>query len=214
LRNYHSPLEGGYHPELDTSDLVCDEDISKYRMLTGSLNWAVTLGRFDVMFAAVTMARYSIAPREGHMKTMLRVFGYLKGHQKGTLRLLTSEPKFEESTTKEQERLKLLYPHAHEKIPLNYSKSKGQSVVRSSVTGDLFYINNTLVRWYCKRQHTVKTSTFGSELTALKVAFEITIEMRYKLRMMGVDVKGPTIMFGDNLPEVNMGKADLRLKKK
>ena len=57
-------------------------------------------------------------------------------------------------------------------------------------------------------------STFGSELTALKVAFEITIEMRYKLRMMGVDVKGPTIMFGDNLSVVNIGRADSRLKKK
>jgi len=53
LRNYFSPLEGGYHPELDTSELVSDEDISKYRMLIRLLNWAVTLGRFDVMFAAV-----------------------------------------------------------------------------------------------------------------------------------------------------------------
>jgi len=155
-------LEGGYHPELDTSDLVSDEGISKYRMLIGSLNWAVTLGRFDAMFAAVTMARYSIAPREGHVRTMLRVFGYLKGHQKGTLRILTSEPEFEEPTTKEQERLKLLYPHAHE---LLYPKPKGQPVVtwlewdadhahdletRRSVTGILFYINNTLVSGIAK----------------------------------------------------------------
>ena len=222
LRNHHSPLEGGYHPELDTSTLVSDEDISKYRMLIGSLNWAVTLGRFDVMFAAVTMARYSIVPREGHMKTMLRVFGYLKGHKKGTLKILTSEPKFPEVTMKEQERLKLLYPDGHEKVPLKYPKAKGKPVVtwlewdadhahnlgtRRSVTGVLFYVNNTLVRWYCKRQHTVETSTFGSELTALKVAFEITIEMRYKLRMMGVEVRGPTIMFGDNLSVVNIGRA-------
>jgi len=226
LRNYHSPLEGGYHPELDTSDLVSDKDISKYRMLIGSLNWAVTLGRFEMMFAAVTMTWYSVAPREGHMKTMLRVFGYLKGHQKGILRILTSAPKFEESTMKEQERLKLLYPYAHEKIPLNYPKAKGKAVVtwlewdadhahdletRRSVTGVL---NNTLVRWYCKRQHTAETSTFESELTALKVAFEITIEMRYKIRMIGVEVRGPMIMFGDNLAVVNIGRSDSKLKKK
>ena len=85
LRNYHSPLEGGYHPELDETDLVDEVGISQYRMLIGSLNWAVTLGRFDVMFSAITMARYSSMPREGHLKVCLRVFGYLKHHSKGTI---------------------------------------------------------------------------------------------------------------------------------
>ena len=77
LRNYNTPLEAGYHPELDDSELLDDDDTTKYRMLTGSLNWAVTIGRVDVMFAATTMARYNHAPRSGHLKVMLRVFGYL-----------------------------------------------------------------------------------------------------------------------------------------
>ena len=74
LRNYYSPLEGGYHPELDDTELLEGLDISKYRMLTGSLNWAVTIGRVDVMFAAQLMARYIRAPRSGHVKVMLRIF--------------------------------------------------------------------------------------------------------------------------------------------
>ena len=85
LKNYHSPLEGGYHPELDESNYLSDEEISKYRMLVGSMSWAVTIGRFDVMFASITMARYNAMPREGHLKTCLRVFGYLKHHQKGAI---------------------------------------------------------------------------------------------------------------------------------
>ena len=44
LRNYGSPLEGGYHPELDTTDLLPEDQVSRYRMLIGSANWAVTLG--------------------------------------------------------------------------------------------------------------------------------------------------------------------------
>ena len=36
LRNYHSPLEGGYHPELDTTELLDKEEITKYRMLVGT----------------------------------------------------------------------------------------------------------------------------------------------------------------------------------
>jgi len=37
LKNYHSPLEGGYHPELDTSELLDEVGISQYRMLIGSI---------------------------------------------------------------------------------------------------------------------------------------------------------------------------------
>ena len=51
-------------------------------MLIGSLNWAVTLGRFDVHYAVSTMGRYQIAPREGHLEDALRIFGYLKHHIK------------------------------------------------------------------------------------------------------------------------------------
>ena len=85
LRNYSTLLEAGCHPELDDSKLLDDEDTTKYRMLTGSLNWAVTIRRVDVMFAATTMARYNHAPRIGYMKVMLRVFGYLKYHMKGAI---------------------------------------------------------------------------------------------------------------------------------
>ena len=60
----------------------------------------------------------------------------------------------------------------------------------------------------------METSTYGSELAALKIAFDIAIEMRYKLRMIGIAVDGPTLMFGDNLSVVNSGKPDATLKKK
>ena len=35
------------------------------RMIIGSLNWLVTLGRYDIYHAASTMAWYGMAPREG-----------------------------------------------------------------------------------------------------------------------------------------------------
>lgn len=52
--------------------------------------------------------------------------------------------------------------------------------------------------WYSKRQNTVETSTFGSEFVAMKIATEMIQGMRYKLRMMGVSVEGPTNVFVDN----------------
>jgi hypothetical protein len=39
---------------------------------------------------------------------------------------------------------------------------------------------------------------YSSELVAAKVAVEMIIELRLALRTMGVPVKGPAIMFGDN----------------
>ena len=39
--------------------------------------------------------------------------------------------------------------------------------------------------------------TFGSEFTALKLAVELVIALRYKLRDFGVPLEGPTDMFCD-----------------
>jgi hypothetical protein len=44
LKNYSAPqLESGDHPEMDESDLLIGEEISKYHMLVRSGQWDVTL---------------------------------------------------------------------------------------------------------------------------------------------------------------------------
>ena len=44
----------------------------------------------------------------------------------------------------------------------------------------------------------MEASTFGSEITALKNAIELIESLRYKLRMFGVPVDGPTNIYCDN----------------
>ena len=63
-------------------------------------------------------------------------------------------------------------------------------------------MNNMPVKWISKRQKTVETSTYGSEMVAGRVAVEAIIEIRYKLRMLGVPIEGPTLMLGDNMSVV------------
>ena len=47
-RKSRPPLEGGDHPELDTSEL-CDEHQSKqFQTLFGQLQWLISLGHFDI----------------------------------------------------------------------------------------------------------------------------------------------------------------------
>ena len=42
---YNSPLEKGYYPVLDTSELLDEDGIHIYQSLIDSLQWAVSIGR-------------------------------------------------------------------------------------------------------------------------------------------------------------------------
>jgi hypothetical protein len=69
---------------------------------------------------------------------------------------------------------------------------------RRSVTGFILFINNTPVKWYSKRQNTIETSTYGAELVALRIAVEAIRDFRYKIRMMGIPLLGPSQVLCDN----------------
>ena len=42
------PLEGGDHPELDTSELCDDHQTKQFQTLIGQLQWLISLGHFDI----------------------------------------------------------------------------------------------------------------------------------------------------------------------
>jgi hypothetical protein len=74
----------------------------------------------------------------------------------------------------------------------------GNLVTRHSQSGILLFVNRAPIIWYSKRQNTVKTSTFGSEFVALRIAVELIESLRYKLGMFGVPIDGPTNVYCDN----------------
>jgi hypothetical protein len=74
----------------------------------------------------------------------------------------------------------------------------GNLATRRSHTGILLFLNKAPIVWYSKRQNTVETSTFGSELVALRIATEMIESLRYKLRMFGIPIDGATDIFCDN----------------
>jgi len=71
-------------------------------------------------------------------------------------------------------------------------------VTRRSQTGIILYVNKAPIIWYSKRQNTVESATFGSEFIALKTAIDQIDGLRYKLRMFGIPLDGPTKVFCDN----------------
>ena len=95
------------------------------------------------------------------------------------------------------------------------SDHAGDKVMRRSQTGILIFVNRAPILWYSKRQNTVETSTVGSEFIAMKTAVEQVESLRYKLRMFGVPLEGPTNMFCDNEAVFkNASIPDSTLKKK
>jgi hypothetical protein len=63
-------------------------------------------------------------------------------------------------------------------------------------------LNNTPIKWISKRQKTVETSTYDSELVASRMTTKLILEVRYMLRSLGVALDGPAFMIGDDLSVV------------
>jgi hypothetical protein len=213
LRNYSYPMDEKYHPELDETAFLGDNDISKYRMLTGSGQWAITLGRIDVLYAISQFSRYNMAPREGHLKAMLRVFGYLKNHLRAKIIFDTNPLDIGDAEFLDEGDWSEMYPDSKEELPPDMPNPKMKPVditiyydasfaddliTRKSTTGLILFLNSTPVKWLSKRQNTIETSTYGAELVAGRMATEWAIEYRYKLRMLGIPINGPVTLLGDN----------------
>jgi hypothetical protein len=95
------------------------------------------------------------------------------------------------------------------------SDNAGEQFKRLSRTGFVIYLNMAPIVWFSKRQPTVESSVFGAECIAMKNGIETCRGLRYKLRMMGVTLSGPTYVYGDNMYVVhNTQRPESVLKKK
>jgi hypothetical protein len=151
-------------------------------------------------------------PRRGHLDQVYRMFGYLKSHPKRKLAFDAMHPLISEKMFKKHD-WNDFYRGVSESIPGEMPNPRGNTmsthcfvdashgsdrVTRRSQTGILLFCNKAPITWFSKRQNTVEASTFGSEFQAMKNAVEMIEAMRYKLRMLGVPIDGPTNIFCDN----------------
>ena len=78
------------------------------------------------------------------------------------------------------------------------SDHTGNVVTRRSQTGYFIFLNNALIVSFSKRQNTVESSTYGSELVAMRIAKDMVSALRIKLKCFGIPLAGPTNVFCDN----------------
>jgi hypothetical protein len=75
-----SPREERDSPEIDQFTELDVDGISLYHALIEELQWAVTLGRFDIMVTVLSMPHYRANPHVGHLERLKRVFHYLRSN--------------------------------------------------------------------------------------------------------------------------------------
>ena len=70
--------------------------------------------------------------------------------------------------------------------------------------------------WILKEQATIKTSVFGAEFVAMKQGMECLRRLpRWKLRMMGVAISGPSYIYGDkNMSVIHKQHSTTRVRTK
>jgi hypothetical protein len=212
MKDADRPFPKSYRPELDATPLLGDKLATRYMHLLGVLRWACELGRIDMLAEVSSLASHMCAPREGHLETIYKIFAYLKKHEKSTLVFDDLEIEVDERLFEEVDWADF-YDENEEELPPKMPKPRGKAVkiviyvdanhagnvvTRRSQSGIIIFVNNAPIQWLSKKQNTVEAATFGSEFNAARVAVELNAALRYKLRMFGVPIDGPTSVLCDN----------------
>jgi hypothetical protein len=224
------PMPKSYRPEMDTTPELNPEMHSRFQQLIGILRWAVELGRVDILLEVALLSSFLASPRRGHLEAAYSIFGYLAKHSNSPMAFDDKVPNFNGTAFHSTDWSESIYKDATEELPPKMPTPRGNEVImtcfvdanhagdqmtRRSQTGFIIYLNNAPIDWYSKKQNTVESSTFGSEFVAMKIALERIKALRYKLRMFGIPIDGPTNVLGDNESVVNSAsKVEARLHKK
>jgi hypothetical protein len=62
--------------------------------MIGAFQGIVTIGRFNINTAVMTMYVFCTAPRVGHINRLKRIYGYLLKMKHDSIRIRTDEPDF------------------------------------------------------------------------------------------------------------------------
>jgi len=127
-KEYHAPLEEKDHPKLDTSDLCAEDDVVKYQSLLGAMQWCISLCRMDIALAVMTLGRFRVAPRVGHLARAKRICGYLRKRKDGAIRFRTGLMDHSGHSVPVHNWMYSVYGDVTEELPHNMPTPKGKPV--------------------------------------------------------------------------------------
>jgi len=190
----------------------CGEDCGKVMNIKRALYGLRSSGAAWRNMLAAMMAPYSALPRVGHIEALYNIFTYLMMHDESALAFDATKPDIDESAFQEVD-WKDFYGEVEEELPPKMPEPLGRPVTiscfvdanhagnvvtRWSHSGVLIFLMNAPIIWFSKRQNTVESSSFGSEFVAARIARDLIVSLRIKLRMFGCPIDGPANVFCDN----------------
>jgi len=147
------------------------------------------------------------------LEALYLIFHYLSKNPKKRLVMDPNEPSVDESMFNLNADWMEFYGDVTEEDPPGMPEPLGKAVsqhtfvdsdhasnvvTRRSHTGILLFVNNALMKSFSKKQNTVESSTYGAELVALRIARDLIVEQRLKLKSIGVPIRGPANVYCDN----------------
>ena len=211
------PYDVNYRPELDVTEELDEEGVAKFQGYIGTFRWMIELGRVDILTEVSQLSSFQAMPRKGHLEACYSIFAYLRKHPHMSTIFHPSLMSMRQDRFKDEDWTDF-YGEEGEELPVDMpeplgtpvqvtafvdSDHAGNMITRRSQTGYIIFCNQAPILWYSKRQNTVEASTFGAEFIAARTCLEAVEALRFKLRMFGIPVDGPTNMMCDNNSVVN-----------
>jgi hypothetical protein len=213
----YAPFEATYRAEIDESPVLGPELENYFQSQIGILRWCVELGRIEIITEVSMLSAFLCMSREGHSDAVYHLFAHLSLRHNARVVFNPTYPGADMRAFIKTD-WKLMYGDVNKAIPPNAPVTRGKSIdlrlsvdsnhagehfTRCSRTGFVIYLSMAPIVWFSKRQPTVESSVFWGEFVAMKNGIETTRGLRYKLRMMGVTIDGPTYVYGNNMSVVN-----------
>ena len=219
----------GYKPETDLTTPLSPELLSYYQSLIGIIRWMVDIGIINITTEVSLLSSHNSYPQEKHFEKVLHVMGYLKLKHNYRLAIYPNYPPINNDNYESQD-WTAFYGDVQEAIPINVPAPRGKAVViqikvdsdhagnladRHSRTCYMIYVQMALIFLLSKKQATFDKAVFGSDFVDMTHGVKTLHGLRFKFRMIGVPVYGPTSIFGDNISVIfNTSRPDSQLKKK
>jgi hypothetical protein len=159
------------------------------------------------------LSQYQANPREGHLEALYLIFHFLSKNPLRRLVFDSRVPACDENAFQLDADWTEFYGDVEEEDPPDMPEPLGKPVyinifvdadhagnvvTRRSHSGIFVFVNNTMIKMFSKKQNTVESSTYGSEMVAMRIARDFVVEMRIKLKMFGCPIVGPANVYCDN----------------
>lgn len=179
------PLDPNFqHLLIEASTSKETEPMFPYRSMVGSLMYAATGTRPDIMTAVGVVSRYLASPKTIHCKMVRQIFYYLRHFPDKAL-----------VYKKDQD------PKLHGYCDASWANNEDYS----SISGFAFLFGSSLVSWSSKKQPVIALSSTEAEYVTVTSAAQEALWFQYLLREIGYN-QDTVIIHEDNEACINLSK--------